>query len=69
MMWPGAEYSYQGKNITYTKSFDPEYDYFKRVDNVKFTHRNIVSFENYFVLGNIMDYGSFQTCKFSHAVY
>lgn len=34
MMWPGGEYAYQGKNITHFKSFDPQYDYIKRVDDV-----------------------------------
>lgn len=33
-MWPGANYAYQGKNITYSRSFDPNYDFFKRVDEV-----------------------------------
>ncbi|XP_060535663.1 bis(5'-adenosyl)-triphosphatase ENPP4-like [Cylas formicarius] len=32
MMWPGGDYSYQGKNITYTKSFQVGYDWHKRVD-------------------------------------
>lgn len=34
IMWPGANYAYQGKNITYFKSFDADYDFMKRVDDV-----------------------------------
>lgn len=35
MMWPGANFPYQNKNITYTKSFDPSYDWYQRIDDVK----------------------------------
>lgn len=34
MMWPGAIYPYQGKNVTYRQEFDPEMDWNKRVDTV-----------------------------------
>lgn len=42
MMWPGADYTYQGKNITYFKSFDQDYDFFKRVDEVSLIEGIIV---------------------------
>lgn len=34
MMWPGANYPYKGKLITYGEEFDNEYDWYKRVDKV-----------------------------------
>nr|XP_023015420.1 bis(5'-adenosyl)-triphosphatase enpp4-like [Leptinotarsa decemlineata] len=34
MMWPGADFPYQGKNITYMQGFDPNVDWFRRVDTV-----------------------------------
>lgn len=34
MMWPGGNFAYQGKNISYFKSFDQSYNFFKRVDDV-----------------------------------
>ncbi|CAH0546226.1 unnamed protein product [Brassicogethes aeneus] len=34
MMWPGAAYDFQNKNITHVKSYDPNYDWFKRIDDV-----------------------------------
>nr|CAH7712172.1 unnamed protein product [Callosobruchus chinensis] len=34
MMWPGAYYAYQGKNITYRQDFDEKMDWNKRVDMV-----------------------------------
>lgn len=33
-MWPGGDYSYQGKNITYSVGFQAGYDWKKRVDQV-----------------------------------
>ncbi|XP_057671675.1 bis(5'-adenosyl)-triphosphatase enpp4-like [Diorhabda carinulata] len=34
MMWPGAIFPYQGKNITYREKFNPKLDWFQRVDKV-----------------------------------
>ncbi|KAJ8977908.1 hypothetical protein NQ317_012409 [Molorchus minor] len=34
MMWPGAIFPYQGKNITYVKEFQPNYAWNERVDTV-----------------------------------
>ncbi|XP_018564085.1 bis(5'-adenosyl)-triphosphatase enpp4 isoform X2 [Anoplophora glabripennis] len=34
MMWPGANYPYQGQNITYVKTFEPGYDWRQRVEDV-----------------------------------
>nr|CAI5835266.1 unnamed protein product [Callosobruchus analis] len=34
MMWPGAYYAYQGKNINYRQDFDVNMDWNKRVDTV-----------------------------------
>ncbi|CAH2019716.1 unnamed protein product [Acanthoscelides obtectus] len=34
MMWPGAYYAYQSKNITYRQDFDDKMDFYKRVDTV-----------------------------------
>ena len=33
-MWPGGEFTYQGKNITYAMPFEAGYDWHKRVDQV-----------------------------------
>lgn len=68
MMWPGANYAYQGKNITYTKSFDPQYDYFRRVDDV-------ILLDLYFctfilkVLGNYLDYSSQKASQFNYVLH
>ncbi|CAG9818495.1 unnamed protein product [Phaedon cochleariae] len=34
MMWPGADFPYQGKNITYRQSFNASVDWFSRVDTL-----------------------------------
>ncbi|KAK4873421.1 hypothetical protein RN001_015450 [Aquatica leii] len=34
MMWPGASFEYQGKEPTYLQKFEPESNWFKRVDTV-----------------------------------
>ncbi|CAG9854499.1 unnamed protein product [Phyllotreta striolata] len=34
MMWPGAVFPYQGKNITYRQDFDSKIDWYKRIDTV-----------------------------------
>lgn len=33
-MWPGASFPYQGKNVTYVKTFEAGYDWNKRVETV-----------------------------------
>lgn len=35
IMWPGGCYPYQGKQITYCKDYDHNFDWFKRIDLVK----------------------------------
>ncbi|RZC33902.1 bis(5'-adenosyl)-triphosphatase enpp4-like, partial [Asbolus verrucosus] len=32
MMWPGGYFPYQGKNVTYFKSYDPDFDWYQRID-------------------------------------
>lgn len=42
VMWPGGDYSYQNKNITWNLPFEAGYDWHKRVDHVskyQFTKR------------------------------
>ncbi|XP_050501179.1 bis(5'-adenosyl)-triphosphatase enpp4-like isoform X2 [Diabrotica virgifera virgifera] len=34
MMWPGAIFPYQGKNITHIQGFDPNMDWFQRADMI-----------------------------------
>lgn len=34
VMWPGGNFPYQGKNITWTMPFENGYDWRKRVDQV-----------------------------------
>lgn len=39
MMWPGASYSYQNKNITYNQPYAPGMGWHKRIDKVKLSSK------------------------------